>query len=112
MVNIKFCRDCGAEIFENAEICPKCGCRQLNSSAVSKKHLGEVSQKSRLAACLLCFFLGTVGIHRFYVGKIGTGIAMIFTLGGLGIWVLIDFIMLCCGEFKDSNNKYLIDWGL
>jgi len=112
MSNIKFCRDCEAEILENAEICPKCGCRQLNSSVANRKHQCEVSQKSRLAACLLCLFLGDLGIHRFYVGKVGTGIAMIFTLGGLGIWALIDFIMICFGEFKDADKKYLVDWGI
>jgi len=53
-----------------------------------------ISPKSRLAAALLAFFLGGLGIHRFYVGKIGTGVLMIFTLGGLGIWALIDFIVI------------------
>ena len=48
-------------------------------------------QKSKVTAALLCFFLGAFGVHRFYVGKVGTGVAMIFTLGGLGIWTLIDF---------------------
>ena len=49
-----------------------------------------VSHKSMVPAALLCFFLGTFGIHRFYVGKIIIGILMILTLGGLGIWVLIE----------------------
>jgi TM2 domain-containing membrane protein YozV len=62
------------------------------------------SPKSLLAATLLCFFLGGLGIHRFYTGKVGTGIAMIFTLGGLGIWALVDFIMLVCGAFKDKEG--------
>ena len=44
----------------------------------------EISPKSRLAAALLAWFLGVIGIHRFYVGKVGTGILMILTLGGLG----------------------------
>ena len=52
-----------------------------------------------MPAALLCFFLGTFGIHRFYVGKIITGILMILTLGGLGIWVLIDFVMIIVGSF-------------
>ena len=59
---------------------------------------------------LLCFFVGVLGVHRFYVGKVGTGVAMIFTLGGLGIWVLIDLIMIIVGGFTDSNGKYILDW--
>ncbi|AEI11192.1 MULTISPECIES: TM2 domain-containing protein [Cellulomonas] len=65
------------------------------------------SPKNLLVATLLAFFLGTLGIHRFYVGKVGTGIAMIFTLGGLGIWTLIDFIMLLVQSFKDSDGLTL-----
>lgn len=63
-----------------------------------------VSSKSMVPAALLCFFLGAFGIHRFYVGKIGTGILMILTLGGLGIWTLIDFVMIIVGSFKDKDG--------
>ncbi|MFN8126834.1 MAG: TM2 domain-containing protein [Candidatus Nanopelagicales bacterium] len=69
-----------------------------------------VSPKSRLAAALLAWFLGIFGIHRFYVGKVGTGIAMIFTLGGLGIWVLVDFIMILVGSFRDKEGLVLNNW--
>ena len=62
------------------------------------------SPKNLLVATLLCFFLGGLGIHRFYTGKVGTGIAMIFTLGGVGIWALVDFVMLLCGAFKDKEG--------
>lgn len=69
------------------------------------------SPKSRLAAALLAFFLGGFGIHRFYVGKIGTGILIIVTIGGFfGIWVLIDFIMILIGSFKDKEERYVANW--
>ena len=69
------------------------------------------SPKSRLAAALLAFFLGGLGVHRFYVGKIGTGILIIVTLGGFfGIWVLIDFIMILVGSFKDKEERYVANW--
>jgi TM2 domain-containing membrane protein YozV len=68
------------------------------------------SPKSRLAAALLAWFLGVFGIHRFYVGKVGTGILMILTLGGLGIWVLIDLIVILIGSFKDKQERYLANW--
>lgn len=69
-----------------------------------------VSPKSRLAAALLCWFLGVLGVHRFYVGKIGTGILMLVTLGALGIWTLIDFIVILVGSFRDKEGKKLVNW--
>lgn len=68
------------------------------------------SPKSRLAAALLCFFLGVLGIHRFYVGKVGTGILMLVTLGVFGLWALIDFIMILVGSFKDKEDRVLSNW--
>lgn len=66
-----------------------------------------MSEKNFVAALLLCFFLGSLGVHRFYVGKIGTGILMLITLGGFGIWSLIDFIMIAVGKFKDSDGNFI-----
>lgn len=68
------------------------------------------SPKSRLAAALLCWFLGVLGVHRFYAGKIGTGVLMILTLGGLGIWALIDFVMILIGSFKDKEGRVVANW--
>jgi TM2 domain-containing membrane protein YozV len=67
----------------------------------------ELSEKEWLPTLILCFFFGFIGVHRFYVGKIGTGILMIFTLGGLGIWALIDFIMICTSSFKDREGRII-----
>jgi TM2 domain-containing membrane protein YozV len=106
-----FCQNCGKELSDQAAFCPNCGhpmrAASTSPGAVSGK---AVSPHSRLAALLLCFFVGVFGVHRFYVGKTGTGIAMIFTLGGLGIWVLIDFIMIVVGGFTDADGKYVLDW--
>lgn len=65
------------------------------------------TQKSWVVALVLCLFLGTIGVHRFYVGKVGTGILQILTLGGCGIWVLIDLIMILVGKFSDKNGQPL-----
>jgi len=64
----------------------------------------EKSEKSFVSALLLCLLLGVVGVHRFYVGKIGTGILQLLTFGGLGIWSLIDLIMIAIGKFTDKSG--------
>jgi TM2 domain-containing membrane protein YozV len=64
-----------------------------------------VSKKNGIVCLLLCFFLGCLGIHRFFVGKIGTGVLMLITLGGFGIWALIDLIMIIIGKFTDASGK-------
>lgn len=66
--------------------------------------MGPKSDKDFLAMILLCFFLGSLGVHRFYAGKVGTGILMLLTLGGLGLWVLIDLIMIITGNFTDGDG--------
>lgn len=65
------------------------------------------SDKGFVPAVLLCFFLGGFGIHRFYLGKVGTGILMLLTLGGLGIWTIIDFVRLIIGSMKDKDGPPL-----
>jgi TM2 domain-containing membrane protein YozV len=106
-----FCQNCGKELSNQASFCPSCG-HPVRSSTMAPGFRAEkgVSQYSRLAALLLCLFIGVLGVHRFYVGKVGTGVAMIFTLGGLGIWAFIDFIMIVVGNFTDSEGKYVLDW--
>ncbi len=69
-----------------------------------------ISEKKILPAFLLCFFFGSFGVHRFYVGKVGTGVLWIVTLGWLGIGTLIDFIMIIAGTFKDKNGLKLTEW--
>jgi len=66
-----------------------------------------ISTKRMVPAALLCFFLGSFGVHRFYVGKIGTGILMLITFGCLAIWTIIDFVMIIVGSFTDKNGNRL-----
>ncbi|HXI34604.1 MAG TPA: NINE protein [Gemmatimonadales bacterium] len=69
-----------------------------------------VSERSRGVALGLGIVLGVFGGHRFYVGKIGTGLAMLFTFGGLGLWWLYDIILVSAGEFTDIDGKRLVRW--
>lgn len=70
----------------------------------------DVSPKSRLVALLLCYFFGIFGAHRFYVNKYGTAVLMILTVGGLGIWTIIDLIFVLLGSFRDNQGRPLYRW--
>lgn len=65
------------------------------------------SDRSYIVTLLLCFFLGWLGFHRFYTGKVWTGLLQLFTLGFYGIWTLIDFIIILVGQFRDKQGKYI-----
>ena len=58
-----------------------------------------------LALFLLTFFVGVLGVHRFYVGKIGTGVLMLITLGGLGVWYLVDLLLVVTGQFTNKDGQ-------
>jgi TM2 domain-containing membrane protein YozV len=65
-----------------------------------------VAQRNKWITCLLlCWFLGILGVHRFYTGHTGIGVLQLLTLGGCGIWTLIDFIVIVSGNFKDAQGN-------
>jgi TM2 domain-containing membrane protein YozV len=68
------------------------------------------SDRSRLAALLLWVVLGWLGAHRFYVGKVGTGVLWLFSLGFLGIGVIYDLVLIATGEFRDDQNRRVVHW--
>jgi hypothetical protein len=72
----------------------------------------EISRRSRGVALGLSVFGGFFGLHRFYVDKPRTAVAMILTMGGLGIWWLYDVVLLAAGEFRDSQDLPLRRWGV
>ena len=67
----------------------------------------EPSDKDFVITLLICVFLGGLGVHRFFVDKIGTGVLMLVTLGGLGLWWIIDIILIVTGSFKDSEGRVI-----
>lgn len=120
------CSSCSGRILAAADVCPKCGVRQrafsplagstpmpyapLTSPAYPLAAITPASERRIVPALLFCILLGVFGAHRFYVGRIATGIAQFLTLGGLGIWWLLDLIMLLTESFKDSEGRRLREW--
>lgn len=98
----KYCYNCKAETTPNATICMKCGVGLKGQSATD----GE--GKDWLTTLLLCFFLGGFGVHRFYTGHTTIGVIQLLTLGGCGIWTLIDFIFILVDNYKDAKGNKLV----
>jgi len=94
-----FCRSCGKELKEEAILCVSCGAK------VEKPKIE--GQREWVIALLLSVFLGHLGIDRFYLGYIGLGILKLFTMGGCGIWWLIDLILIAADKLCDANGQPL-----
>lgn len=114
------CSVCGAPLSENT--CGYCGNVErtgnhnanvnnvppqqpqvvINNQTIQQQVVYGVSKKSKTVALLLCIFLGYIGIHRFYAGKIGTGILYLLTGGLFGIGWIVDIILIATGAFKDN----------
>ena len=96
--------------------CDKCG-KLFDSEKEAEKHEKKCNvvrikshhEKEWLTTFLLCLFLGWFGIHRFYVGKTGTGLLYMFSLGFFFIGVLIDFIMILAGSFTDKGGNFIVN---
>ena len=69
----------------------------------------NVSEKSKTTDLLLCIFLGTLGVHRFYEGKIGTGILWLCTLGLFGIGWVVDIVLIVTNRAKDKNGLPIVN---
>jgi TM2 domain-containing membrane protein YozV len=96
------CHACGRTIDAEAVVCTGCGVMQPAARALDERKI--------LPVFLLAFLLGPFGVHRFYVGKIGTGLLQLVTLGGLGIWVLVDLVMIITGHFTDKEGIEITEW--
>jgi hypothetical protein len=87
--------------------------RLLDSGIRIRKSTEErlsFSARKRLIAAILALCFGVFGAHRFYAVKIGTGLIQVFTIGGLGIWCFIDFLIILFGEFTDRDGKKIREW--
>ena len=102
----KFCSDCGSTIKAKAEICPKCGVRQISQQG--SLTATAPNGKSKIAAALLAFFLGGFGVHKFYLGQIGLGfLYLIFCWTFIpAIIAFIEFIIFLTMSDETFNSKY------
>lgn len=103
-----YCTNCGAQIDDNAVVCIKCGAATRNLQNRSAVSASSAEGYDWLTTLLLCFFLGALGVHSFYTKKTGIGIVQLLTLGGCGIWALVDFILILTGDFRDGEGRPLV----
>lgn len=97
----KYCQHCGSLIDAECVVCPKCGkqvaeLRTDRANIVINNNTHSGKEKNKWIAFLLCLFLGGLGLHRFYEGKIATGIIWLLTLGLFGVGALVDLIIILC----------------
>ena len=81
--------------------------KYLEETKSDRSEKSEPGDKDFVTTLLICIFLGGLGVHRFFVDKIGTGVLMLVTLGGLGIWWIIDIILIVTGSFEDSEGRVI-----
>jgi DNA-directed RNA polymerase subunit RPC12/RpoP len=110
-----FCQKCGSEIAEGGAFCPTCGTlvgqvtqgtnQPIIVNVVNTNSYGghgNYPYRSKWAAFFLCLFFGGLGIHRFYVGKNGTGIIWLFTIGLFSFGWITDLLLILFGAFRDK----------
>lgn len=81
--------------------------RRLTAETERRRY---ISPKSRLKALLLCVFFGYIGVHRFYLGKVGTGLMYMFSGGGFYIGWAVDFLTILFGHMRDKQGRLVKDW--
>jgi hypothetical protein len=92
----RYCQSCGQEAMPGAEICVKCGVK-----------LARSSDKDWVVALIFSILLGYLGVDRLYLGYVGLGILKMATIGGCGVWWLIDVILIALNKLPDAQGRTL-----
>ena len=125
----KLCKWCGEELKQPEGICPKCDVEDNGNKAIGKRRseikanndpfnvvvnnaLGpKVEGYDWFITLLLCFFVGFLGVHRFYTGSMLLGVGQLLTFGGCGLWTMVDFALILMNTYKDGNGRLLVKNG-
>jgi hypothetical protein len=107
-VRPRYCPKCGHELLSVGDYCSQCGLPIPPDERLYEEP--DASPRSRLVALVLCVLLGYFGVHRFYVGKIATGVIWLLTGGLFGIGYIVDIIMIALGNFSDIDGNRLVFW--
>jgi TM2 domain-containing membrane protein YozV len=125
----KLCKWCGEELKQPEGICPKCDVEDNGNKALKEKRT-EIKANNNLLdfivenairpkaegydwfiTLLLCFFVGFLGVHRFYTGSMLLGVGQLLTFGGCGLWTMVDFALILMNTYKDGNGRLLVKNG-
>jgi len=104
-----YCVRCGAVMSKGDAFCHECGW-DARAPLPAPRIVRNPSERNRLAALLLCVLIGWLGAHRFYVGKIGTGVLWLVSFGFLGVGVIYDLVLIATGEFRDGEGRRVVNW--
>lgn len=102
---MNYCPNCGKPVTGETNFCPECGAPLKIANYQNRP--ASTNEDRWLIALILCILVGSLGVHRFYTGNIVTGVLMLITLGGCGVWTIIDLIMIAANTYRDGNGNTL-----
>ncbi len=104
---MNYCPNCGKPVTGETNFCPECGAPLKIANYQNQPASNRTNEDRWFIALILCILVGSLGVHRFYTGNIVTGVLMLITLGGCGVWTIIDLIMIAANTYRDGNGNTL-----